>query len=123
MSLQAPRPYAATITTGNSLSSKIDVGGGFLYVAVGVPTNTNAFQASGGSPVWVQGSWDGTNFYRFYEVYTQTVTNPFQIASSVCNAVVSVPYFNFRYMKLEISGTVTGAGGTVPYEIICTDSL
>ena len=123
MSLQNPRIFSASITTGNSMSSGIDTGGGYLYITIEVPSNTNAFPTAGGSPVWVQGSSDNVTYRRFFEVYTNAVANPFSIQSSVCNALIPLTYFNTRYLKVEVSGTVTGGGGNVGYKIICTDSL
>lgn len=125
MSLQQPRPYPATISSGLSMSSSIDLAGGYLYVSVLIPKSGTvaAFSTSAGSPVYIQGSIDNVNFFRFYEIYTNTVTNPWNVASSVSGALIPVPSFNFRYCKLEVSGTVTGAGGAVPFQIICTDSL
>ena len=123
MSLQLPRVFGATITTGNSLSNGINLGGGYLYISLEVPSNTNVFPAAGGSPVWIQGSNDGINYRRLYEVYTNAVANAFSIQSSVCNALIPLTYFNFQYAKVEISGTVTGGGGPIGYRLICTDSL
>lgn len=125
MSLQNQRVFGATIATAASLSAGIDTGGGYLYMSVEVPASgaNPAFSAGGGSPVYVQGSSDNVNFRRFYEVYTNAVANAFSIQSSVCNALVPLNLFNMRYIKLEVSGTVTGAGGQVAYKIICTDSL
>lgn len=126
MSLQAPKVFPATINSAASVSSSFDLGGAYLYVSVEIPASgTNpAFATAVGSPLWLQGSSDNVNFRRYYEVYTNAVATPFSIQSSVCNALVSVPYFNFRYARLEVSGTVTGAAtGGVAYKIICSDSL
>lgn len=132
MSVQIQRIYQASITTGNSLSSSIDLGGGYLYVSVEIPSNTSAYATMVGSPIWIQGSSDNVNFRRFYEVYTNAVASAFQIQSSVCNAIVPLNLFNCRYVRLEVSGTVTGGGqgfpsgttsGSVGFKVICTDSL
>src|SRR5690348_8302912 len=125
MSMQSPRVFPATITTGNSVSAGINTQGGYLYISVEVPASgaTPAFATAVGSPLWIQGSLDNVTYRRLFEIYTNAVANPFSIQSSVCNAIVPVTYFNMQYIKLEISGTVTGAGGVVPYRIICTDSL
>lgn len=125
MSMQNQRIFSASITTGNSTCSAIDTGGGYLYISIEVPASgaVAAFSASGGSPVYILGSSDNSNFRRYYEIYTNTVANAFNIASSVSNAIVPLNAINTRYLKLEISGTVTGAGGPVLYKVICTDSL
>lgn len=125
MSLQNPRVYAATIATGASLSAAIDIGGAYLYVSLEIPASgaAAAFPAAGGSPVWIQASSDNVTYRRIYEVYTNSVASAFQIQSSVCNAIVPLNLFNLRYAKIEISGTVTGAGGPVTYKIIAADSL
>lgn len=123
MSLQNPRVFPATITTGNSVSTGIDMGGGYLYVSIEILTNTNVYATTGGTPFWIQGSSDNTNYRRIYEVYTNAVATAFQIQSSVCNAIVPLNLFNLRYIKLETSGTVTGSGGVMNLKVIATDSL
>lgn len=126
MSLQNPKVFPATVASGASLSSGIDLGGGYLYVSIEVPASgaAPAFSNGAGSPVYVQGSSDNINFRRVYEIYTNAVATAYSIQSSVCNALIPLNLFNFRYIKLEVSGTVTGAAtGGVGYKIICTDSL
>lgn len=125
MSAQAPKIFSASITTGSSLSSSINLGGGYLYISVLVPASGAApiFTNGGGTPVWIQGSTDNVTFFRLFEVYTNAVANAFTIQSSVCAALIPITYFNFQYAKIEISGTVTGAGGPALFKLIATDSL
>lgn len=123
MSSQFPKVFAATITTGSTFSSAINTQGGYLFVSVEIPSNTNAFATAGGSPLFINGSSDGVTFRRIFEIYTNTVATAFSIASSVSNAIVPLNAVNLQYLKLEVSGTVTGGGGAVGYKIICTDSL
>jgi hypothetical protein len=126
MSLQNQKVFPAKVASGVSLSSSIDLGGIYLYVTVKVPVSgaNPGFNVSAGSPLYVQGSTDNVNYRRFYEIYTNAVATPFSIGSSVCGAFVPLQYFNCRYLKLECSGTVTGAAtGGVGYNIICSDSL
>jgi hypothetical protein len=124
MSLQPPRAFPATITTGNSKSAGIDTGGGYLYVSMFVPSGTTAvYNTANGVTCYVKASYDGVNYNRFYEVYTNAVASPFSIQSFVSGAHVSIPYFNYRYIQIEVSGSVTGAGGGAYFEVICTDSL
>ena len=108
MSMQNQRVFPATITSGNSTSAGIDTGGGYLYMSIEIPSNTNAWQASGGSPIWIQGSDDAVNYRRFYEVYTNAVAYAFQIQSTVCNAIVPLNLFNCRYIKIESSSFFAG---------------
>ena len=125
MSLQNPRVFPCTITTGNSLSTIVDMGGGYLFIAVEVPASgaAAAFNAGGGAPAYVRGGSTSTVARRVYEIYTNSVATAFTIQSSVSNAMVPVANFSYRYAQIEISGTVTGAGGPVTFNIVCTDSL
>ena len=123
MSVQTPRVYPATIATGASLSAGIDLKGGFLYTSLEIPAYNATVFSGGATPVYIQGSSDGTNFRRLTEIYTNTVANTFQIASSVSNAIVPLNAFNLQFIKVEVSGTVSGAGGAIIFKIISTDSL
>lgn len=126
MSLQNPRVFNASIASAASLSSGIDLGGGYLYTSIEIPSSgaVPAFDNGGGQPLFIQGSSDNINFRRVFEIYTNTVASAYSIQSSVCNALIPLNLFNFRYIKLEVSGSVTGAAtGGVAYKVICTDSL
>lgn len=122
MSAQNPRVFPVTWTTGASLSNQIDLGGGYLYIALEIPGSVNAIFSTTASPYYIQvaNSSAGT-FRRYMEPLTSTVANDFSIASAVSNRVVGIPYMGNRYVKIEMSGTVTTP--TAGFNIIATDSL
>ncbi len=113
------RVYAATIPIAASISTAIDLAGGFQYVFLEIPVLTGIDSAS---PVYVQGSSDGTTFRRiaYAQLNTSTVAvNDFVIASSASNRMVELPDFAFRYVKVEVSGAATQAVG---FKIICSST-
>lgn len=108
-----------TFVTGASLSPGLQMPGNYLYMYLVVPTMSVGYSA--GTPIYVQGSADGQNFYRFSEILTSTVTNDFQIASAVSQRIVYIPNFSNQYIKLEVSGSVTGPAA-LNFKIICVSN-
>lgn len=117
-----PVKYLSSMVTGASVSAGVDLGASFLYVALEVPTMT-VFSAS--TPLWIQASSDGTTYRRMSNLETNTSVagvNDFQIASSTSQRFVPLPNLGFRYVRVEASSTVSGAGGNANFNFICSQN-
>jgi len=94
------------------------VGGCYVYTYLEVPTMSAGFSVTN-TPVWIQGSSDNVNFRRYTNPDNTANTlvvgiNDVVVASSVSNRIVPLPNFALRYVRLEISGTATGANAAPP---------
>lgn len=109
----------STAATNLSLSSSLEMPGAFQYVYLSVPTMSAGYSVAA-TPLYLQVSHDNVTFRRYAEVNTSTVTNDFIIASALSSRVVYIPAFAARYVKLEMSGTVTNPTGiTSSFAFIC----
>lgn len=116
-----PAKFICSLPTGASVSNSIDLGANYGFVWIEVPTMTAKTDAS--TPIYVQASSDGTTFRRLASVETNTIAvgvNDFFVASSVSNRFVNCPSVGFRYLKMEVSGTVTGAGGSLVFNLVAS---
>lgn len=94
--------------TNLSVTSSIELPGDYLYLYLVVPTMSVGYAAP--SPIYIQGSADGTTFYRYSNPESNTSlagVNDFAIASATTSRIVYIPNFAMRYMRLEVSGAVT----------------
>lgn len=125
-----PVGFASAATTV-SVTPSVKLSGSYLYVYVIVPTMTVGYSTAS-TPIWIQGSIDGTNFSRFTntEFTTNTLVagiNDFVIASSVSQRCIQIPNFAMPYMRLEVSGTVTNPTGQTLatsglFQIVCVSN-
>jgi len=109
-----PLGFNSAVTTV-SVTPSIEVPGVFVNMYLVVPTMTVGYSTAS-TPIWVQGSYDGTTFYRITnpELTTNTLVagiNDYVIASSVSQRIVPLPAHQLRYLRLEVSGTVTNPTG------------
>lgn len=108
--LQQAYPIAFKSSVTNlSQTSSLEMPGSFLYVYLMLPTMSVGYSAAA-TPIYLQVSPDNVTFYRFSNPESNTSVvgaNDFTIQSSVSQKAVLIPSFGFRYVKLEISGTVT----------------
>lgn len=105
--------------TNLSQTSAVDLAGNYQYIYLAVPTMSVGYSGAS-TPIYIQVSYDGTTYYRYAEVNTTTVTNDFIIASALSSRVVHIPNLAARYVKLEVSGTVTApASQTSGFAFIC----
>lgn len=117
----------ASNTTTASMTPALEIPGNYLYIYVVVPTMTSGY-ATASTPIYINGSADNATFYRFANTEATNNTlvagiNPFTIASSVSQRIVLVPNFSMRYLKLEVSGTVTNPTAMVnTFQIVCVSN-
>lgn len=125
-----PQVYSVGFSSANttaSMTPAITLNGIYLYVYLAVPTMTTGYGAAS-TPIYVQGSYDGTTYYRFTnsEPTNNTLVagiNDFTIASSVSQRMVLIPNFSFPYMKVEISGVVTNpTQQTGTFKVVCVSN-
>jgi hypothetical protein len=115
--------------TNLSVTSSIEIPGCFLYQYLVVPTMTSGY-ATASTPIWIQGSADNVTFYRMTnsEMTNNTLVagiNDFVVASSVSQRIVPLPALAVRYLRLEVSGTVTNPTGqtnTNAFKLICVSN-
>jgi hypothetical protein len=77
-------------------------------------------QYSASTPIYVQGSVDNITFFRFSNPENNTNTvgaNDFSVASSVSQRMVYISNFAMRYLRLEVSGTITTPSSA--FQIVC----
>ena len=101
----------STATTAGSVTSALELPGSYLYLYLQVPTMSVGYSKAS-TPIYLQCSHDNVTFYRYVnnEVTNNTLVagiNDYVIASSVSQRWINLPNFAFRYMRLEVSGTVT----------------
>lgn len=118
------KPSVFTCLTMASGASTVTatLDGAWVYVYLQIPT-MNAGYSTNSSPVWIQGSTDGTTYFRVSNVETNTSTvgaNDFSIVSGASQRIVPLPNLGLKYMAVEISGAATGAGASPsPFKFIC----
>lgn len=106
--------FTATLTTGSTSTSAIDLAGGYGKVMVGIPTMTSGcdhyFQVSDSST--------GT-FRRLYHPADVANATPVVVtyASSVSNCYVPLDA-NARYLKIEVTTAASDTSHT--YKLICS---
>ena len=113
-----------SFVTGASLTSSIEIPGAYLYMYLQVPTMSAGYSVAS-TPIYLQGSLDNVNFYRYTnpENNTNTVgSNDFIIQSSVSQRQVYLSNFAYRYMKFEISGTCTTPANSPAFKILCVSN-
>ena len=107
--------YTATLASGVTLSSAIDLGGSWGKLALSIPS-----MASGGNTV-VYGSdkIDGT-FQPIYLSPTAAPNTPIAISivSSVSNAIVPIDAVNCQFIQVGVSTAATATQYT--FKVICS---
>lgn len=110
---QAWSAFTLTMTSGATLTSAIDLQGGWINAYLVIPTMTSNTQIA------IQTSDKETGTFRRVKhptINSSTVaTNDYIIASSATNCVVAIPG-GLRYVKVETTATVD-AGAT--FQILC----
>lgn len=108
--------FKATVASGATLSSEVDIGKGYDQVYLDMASGTTF-------SVFIQGArTSGGTFKRIYHAPSDndSVTTAVEIASSTAGtngAIVALPHHT-RFMKLEFA-TAVANGGT--YYFICRD--
>ena len=113
MTIGPVRPYSVTMNSGLTLTSAVDLGGGYNGYMIGVPTMTS------GTDIRVKCSQTEDGTYRpLYITPNAGSATPivFNIPSSVTNCFVPVEN-TARYIKIEFT-TATTASSHI-FEIIC----
>lgn len=98
-----------TMVTAASVTPALQMPGDYLYVYLIVPTMSAGYSV-GSTPLYIQCSADGVNYYRFSNPESNTLTvgaNDFTVVSSTSQRVILIPSFALQYLKVEISGTAT----------------
>lgn len=104
MAYKRTMPFTASMASGETLTSEVDLGQAFDQVIVGIPTMAS------GTDVLIQiaGSSGGTyrNLYHEPSVGSTTPTKV-QINSSVTQAYVPFSVGGSQYIKMELSTAMT----------------
>lgn len=121
----APQVFTVpTMVTGASLTTIITVPGNFLYMYLQVPTMTGGYSAD--TSLHIQGSADGTNFFRFSNPENNTTpvaANDFTIISGATQRMVNIPNFCMPYLKIETTAVATnGVASQGQFKIICVSN-
>lgn len=121
MAINAQVYTLPTFVTGATQTPGMATPGVFLSMYLIIPTMSTGY--AGDTQIWVRGSADGVNYYRFANVESNTFvvgTNDFTIASSVSQKCLYLPSFSFPYMKVEVSGAVTSNISLAPqFKVVC----
>ena len=101
----------STAATNLSVTSSLELPGAYLYLYLQIPTMSVGYSKAS-TPIYLQASHDNVTYYRFVnnEITNNTLIagiNDYTIGSSVSQRWINLPNFAFRYMRLEVSGTVT----------------
>lgn len=113
MTIGPVKPYSITMNSGTTLTSAVDLGGGFNHYMIGIPTMTS------GTDIRLRCSptEDGTYRPLYLEPVAGTATPViFNVASSVTNCYVPVKT-SARFIKVEFT-TATTASSHV-FDLIC----
>lgn len=111
-----------TMVTAASLTPSLQLPGSYLFVYLIVPTMTAGYSVAS-TPLYIQGSVDNVNFYRYVNVETNTNTigaNDLTIVSATSQRIINIPNFAMRYMKVEISGTATSVATN--FQVLCVSN-
>jgi hypothetical protein len=109
--MNLPKPYSVVFAAG-AQSSTVDLKACYRTVYLQTPVF-----ASGGT-FYVQGSLDGTNFFRFYQDFTASgAATIFQIAQTASQALIPIPAGVQHYKIENTSGISNGA----TFNLICFD--
>lgn len=113
-----------TFVTGATFTPRVELPGSYLFVYVIVPTMTAGYSTAS-TPIFINGSADGTTFYRYSNVETNTNTvgtNDFTIVSATSSRIINIPNFALRYIELEISGTCTTPAAAGQFKLVCVSN-
>jgi hypothetical protein len=108
--------FGATIASGSTASSGIDLGYGWNHIGVMIPS-----MASGTDVYFkVSDSLDGT-YRRVYHHPTISNSNPAAmfVNSAVTNCYVHLEFVNAQYVKVELSTAMTAT--SAQFKIICSE--
>jgi hypothetical protein len=109
-------PYYATLTTGSTLTSFLDISTrSWDKVYLQVPSMAS------GSDFYIQGSIDRVTYSRImHPILNSTIAfaNTFTISSLSTNRIVLIPN-GIRYIKIEASTALTNSA--VQFNLICSD--
>lgn len=113
MTMGSVNPFTITMTSGSTLTSAMDLGGGYNKTMLGIPTMTS------GTDVRLRTSdqLDGTYRPIYLEPVAGTTTPPLlNIASSVSNCYIPINIAS-RYLKVEHTTATTASAHE--YKVIC----
>ena len=110
----AVKPFTATLTTGTTVTSAIDLAGSYGFIMVGIPTMT-----SGCDHYFQVGDTATGTFRRLYHPSTVATAKPTVVVvdSSVSNCYVPVEV-NAQFIKIEVSTAASDTSHT--YKILCS---
>jgi hypothetical protein len=110
----AVKAFTATLTTGSTSTSAIDLAGGYGKIMVGIPTMT-----SGCDHYFQVGDTATGTFRRLYHPSTVATAKPtvVVVASSVTNCYVPLDV-NGQFLKIEVTTAASDTSHT--YKFICS---
>ena len=113
MAYKRTLPYVVTMTSGNTLTSEVDLSQSYDKILLGIPTMTS------GCDVLIQVAEKSGGTYRnlYHEpVVDSTTPTKLQINSSVTQAYVPLHIQGSQYMKVELSTAMTAT--SVEFDIV-----
>lgn len=105
--------FPATVTTGSTVSSEINVGEGWQAMYLVVPSLTS------NSQVHIQGAdVTGGTFRRIVQkdAASALATVDFAIGSATTNRIIPIPVTGLRFLKVETTAIMSSAA---LFQIIC----
>jgi len=110
----AVKVFTATLTTGSTSTSAIDLSGGYGKIMVGIPTMT-----SGCDHYFQVGDTATGTFRRLYHPSTVATADPkvVTVVSSVTNCYVPLNV-NGQFLKIEVTTAASDTSHT--YKFICS---
>jgi len=116
MAYKRSMPYVATMTSGLTLTSEVDLDQAFDHVLLGIPTMAS------GTDVRVQVAGESGGTYRNIYLSPQTggadaqTAVVYNIDSGITQAYIPVPVQGCQHMKVELTTAMTAT--SVEFEIV-----
>lgn len=107
--------FTASMASGASATSEIDLGHSWHQVWVSIPS-----MASGSDVYFLGTTQSGGTYKRMYHAPTIGVatSTPIYVTSGVTNCIVAMPNLHMRYIKVQLSTATTDTPYT--FQVICS---
>lgn len=108
--------FPITMTSGNTLTSNVDLSRAWATVHLYIPTMTSA------TDIYLKAAYSAAaNYVRIHEMAANTASvqsNSFTIGSAVSQKMIEVPH-GFQFMKVEFSTATTAT--SQQFVFVCSD--